>query len=99
MLASLDQLAHRVDAIVQKLACACSVLCTSTVSGKTWLADRNEAAQGRALPILNPPIPKRVVISDALEASRGLDEWGSSEAAALAPLYRDHLHSIEGALA
>ena len=65
MLASLDQLAHRVDAIVQKLACACSVLCTSTVSGKTWLADLNEAAQGRAL----------------------------------APLYRDHLHSIEGALA
>lgn len=43
----------------------CSVLCTSTVSGKTWLADLNEAAQGRAL----------------------------------APLYRDHLHSIEGALA
>lgn len=75
------------------------MLCTSTVSGKTWLADLNEAAQGRALPILNPPIPKRVVISDALEASRGLDEWGSSEAAALAPLYRDHLHSIEGALA
>lgn len=70
-----------------------------TVSGKTWLADLEEAAQGRALPVLHPPIPKRVVISDALEASRGLDEWGSSEAAALAPLYRDHLNSIEGALA
>ena len=45
-----------------------------------------------------PPIPKRVVIADATEAARGLDEWGSAEATALGAIYAAHLSSIEGNL-
>jgi len=48
------------------------------------------------LRVLAPPIPKRVVISDATEAARGLDEWGSAEATSLGAIYADHLTSIEG---
>jgi chromosome partitioning protein len=67
-----------------------------TVGGQQWLDELQAAAEGRGLSLLTPPIPKRVVISDATEASRGLDEWGSAEATALGALYADHLASIEG---
>lgn len=67
-----------------------------TVSGQAWLDELDNAAQTRGLPVLTPPIPKRVVISDATEAARGLDEWGSAEATALGALYSAHLASIEG---
>lgn len=69
-----------------------------TVSGQAWLDELDNAAQTRGLPVLTPPIPKRVVISDATEAARGLDEWGSAEATALGALYSAHLASIEGDL-
>ena len=49
------------------------------------------------LSLLAPLVPKRVVISDAAEAARGLDEWGSAEATALGAIYTDHLTAIEGA--
>lgn len=68
-----------------------------TVSGQTWLGELNAAAAERGLVVLDPPIPKRVVIADATEAARGLDEWGSAEATALAQTYSQHLTSIEGA--
>ena len=48
--------------------------------------------------MLSPPIPKRVVVADATEAARGLDEWGSAEATSLGQLYAGHLTTIEGAL-
>ncbi|VXB05133.1 ParA family protein [Plantibacter sp. T3] len=67
-----------------------------TVGAQQWLTDLEGVAEARGLPLLSPPIPKRVVISDATEASRGLDEWGSAEATALGTLYADHLASIEG---
>ena len=67
-----------------------------TVSGRAWLDELRTAAQGRGLSVLTPPIPKRVVISDATEAARGLDEWGSAEATALGAIYADHLSAIEG---
>lgn len=67
-----------------------------TVSGQTWLEDLRTAAKSRDLRVLTPPIPKRVVIADATEAARGLDQWGSAEAAALGALYSCHLASIEG---
>nr|WP_255495674.1 ParA family protein [Cryobacterium sp.]QJS06011.1 plasmid partitioning protein ParA [Cryobacterium sp.] len=67
-----------------------------TVGGQQWLDELQAAAEGRGLSLLTPPIPKRVVISDATEASRGLDEWGSAEATALGALYANHLASIEG---
>jgi len=67
-----------------------------TVSGRTWLDELHAAAGARELRVLTPPIPKRVVISDATEAARGLDEWGSAEATALGAIYTDHLTAIEG---
>lgn len=67
-----------------------------TLAGQQWLDELQAAAQGRGLALLTPPIPKRVVISDATEASRGLDEWGSAEATALGAIYADHLASIKG---
>lgn len=71
----------------------------NTVSGRAWVEDLSEAATTRGLRILTPSIPKRVVIADAVEASRGLDEWGSGEATALAAVYADHLATLEGARA
>ena len=68
-----------------------------TVSGKTWVEELNAAADTRGLQVLDPPIPKRVVISDATEAARGLDEWGTAEAAAIGQIYAQHLTAIEGA--
>lgn len=69
-----------------------------TVSGQTWLGELNAAAAERGLSVLDPPIPKRVVIADATEASRGLDEWAGTEANALAQIYAHHLATIEGAM-
>ena len=69
-----------------------------TVSGQTWLDQLVTAAEDRGLAVLTPPIPKRVVISDATEAARGLDEWGSPEATALGEIYTGHLAAIEGAV-
>ena len=66
-----------------------------TVSGKTWLGELGTAATSRGFAVLSPPIPKRVVISDATEAACGLDQWGSSEATALGSIYADHLALIE----
>lgn len=40
-----------------------------TVSGRTWLDELGQAAEGRGLRLLAPVVPKRVVISDAAEAS------------------------------
>jgi chromosome partitioning protein len=67
-----------------------------TVSGKTWMEELRVAAAERGVRVLDPPVPKRVVISDATEAARGLDEWGSAEATALGAIYADHLTTIEG---
>lgn len=67
-----------------------------TVSGKSWVEELHAAADARGLRVLSPPIPKRVVISDATEAARGLDEWGSAEATVLGAIYADHLTTIEG---
>ncbi|WP_367645939.1 ParA family protein [Paenarthrobacter ureafaciens] len=66
-----------------------------TVSGQTWLDELHAAAEARGLRVLTPPIPKRVVIADATEAARGLDEWGTAEAGTLGALYSDHLATIE----
>lgn len=69
-----------------------------TVSGRTWLEELNTAAKSRGLTVLSPPIPKRVSISDALEAASGLDEWPGTETTALSAIYDAHLTAIEGAV-
>lgn len=70
-----------------------------TLGGRQWFEELRNAAVARELTVLTPPIPKRVVIADATEASLGVDEFGSAEGAALAVVYAAHLTSIEGALA
>lgn len=67
---------------------------STTVSAKTWLSELEAAAKPRGLQIF-APVPKRVLISDATEAARGLDEWGSGEATKLAEIYNDQLKLIE----
>jgi len=67
-----------------------------TVSGQNWLDELTSAAESRGLSVLVPPIPKRVVIADATEAARGLDEWGTPEATALGAIYASHLTTLEG---
>lgn len=66
----------------------------NTISGKNWLGQLQAAADQRGIEILNPPIPKRVVIADATEAAIGLDEWGSKEAAELADIYVNYFNQI-----
>ena len=51
-----------------------------TVSGTTWLETINEAATAHEYRVFMPPIPKRVVISDSVEAGLGLDEWPADTA-------------------
>lgn len=66
----------------------------ATVSGRTWIEQLHAAAGTRDLPVLDPPIPRRVVISDATEAATGLDQWSGDGAAALAAIYDSHLSAI-----
>lgn len=67
-----------------------------TVGGAGWLDELRGFAEGRGLRIIGRPVPKRVVIADATEAARGLDEWGSAEATALGAIYAEHLTTLEG---
>lgn len=46
-----------------------------TVSAAAWLDDLKTAAEAAALHVFEPPVPKKVVIADAAEASLGLDQW------------------------
>ncbi|MFJ2355624.1 hypothetical protein [Frigoribacterium sp. NPDC087798] len=70
-----------------------------TSDGRAWDDDLSDAATAQGLCILTPSIQKRVLIADAVAASRGLDDWGSGEATALAAVYADQLATLEGARA
>lgn len=65
-----------------------------TVSGRTWLKEVRHALDERSLVVFEPPIPRRVVISDATEAGKGLDEYGTSTATGLGSLYLDLIDSL-----
>lgn len=67
-----------------------------TLSGKQWTAELHGAARERDVRILEPMIPKRVVIADAAEAARGLDEYGTSEARELAKSYDTYISTLVG---
>ncbi len=56
-----------------------------TTSGSHWHQELVSAAQQHNIPMFQPPVPKRVVISDAVEASMGLDAY---------PGDNDHLLAI-----
>ncbi|MCM3662513.1 ParA family protein [Georgenia satyanarayanai] len=64
-----------------------------TVSGQSWL----EELRG-AMAIIEPPVPKAVVLSDAAEASVGLDEYGSRGANRLAETFDNYLTHLEEAV-
>ena len=99
LLDTIDQVRRYYNPMLQKIGFLIYQHEDRTVSGQTWLDELTRASQARSLTILDPPIPKRVVISDATEAARGLDAWGSAEATSLARLYSAHLATIERALA
>lgn len=48
---------------------------SGTTAGRRWLTEITQAAAAQHLRVFTPPVPRRVVISDCVEASRGLDEW------------------------
>ncbi|MCG7444423.1 regulatory protein [Mycobacteroides abscessus subsp. abscessus] len=66
----------------------------NTVSGRQWKAELDEHRTTLDLPILEPPMPQHVVISDALESARGLDEWGTIKATEAHNLYDSYLEAI-----
>ena len=104
---SLDGLAQLLDTIASVKEYTNSALSVAgiivnqheerTVGGAGWLDELNAFAQTRGLRVIGRPVPKRVVIADATEAARGLDQWGSAEATALGAIYAEHLTVIEGA--
>ncbi|WP_300345579.1 ParA family protein [Nesterenkonia sp.] len=65
-----------------------------TLAGAHWRAELQEAADIRGLRIIDPPIPKRVAIGDAVEESRGLDESAHTETRQLAAIYTAHLTAL-----
>lgn len=67
-----------------------------TISSKRWVEDIRAAAEARGIPIVEPLVPKAVVIADAGESGTGLDEWGTPGARTMAQIYSDHLDQIEG---
>lgn len=67
---------------------------SNTIAGGHWLAQLTEIATDQGLQVLTPPMPKRVAIADATEASVGLDQWGTPEARELATMYRQYLDAL-----
>ena len=105
-LSGLAQLLNTIESVRQyynPLLRICGVIVNQheeqTIGGRYWLEELHTAAQERGLSVRAPPIPKRVAIADATEAARGLDEWGTTDAAALGAIYADHLKTLEGAQA
>lgn len=64
-----------------------------TLSGAHWANEIEEAAQARNILVLEPPVPKRAPIADAMEAGHGLDQWGT-EAQDLAAIYTGYIDAL-----
>lgn len=67
---------------------------SNTSSGSHWLDELHAAGNSQGIAVLAPPIPKRVVISDAHESGSGLDEMPVQGAQELAELYAEHLTTL-----
>lgn len=63
----------------------------NTVSGGEWLENLR-----KSINVLEPVIPRRVIIKDSSQAGVGLDEWGNTRATTTATLYADLLPSLIG---
>ena len=61
-----------------------------TISGSGWLTELQAFTETEHLPLISTPIPRAVLISDAVEASTALDEWPTNrrQARAFSDLYR-----------
>ena len=64
-----------------------------TRQGAHWLDELATACAERGLPLLLPPVPDMVVISDSTEAGLGLDEWPGAPKD-LVDLYDQHLTAV-----
>lgn len=64
-----------------------------TLGSAHWLGVIKESAEALGIAVLEPLVPKRVVIADALEAGVGLDEWGSG-AEELAAIYNGYVNIL-----
>lgn len=61
-----------------------------TIGGTHWAEQIQEATEARALPLLQPAVPKRAIIADATESAQGLDELGA-DGAELVAIYDGYL--------
>ena len=66
-----------------------------TVSGDRWARGIRSDLATLDVPVLDPAIPKRVAIGDAMESATSLGEW-SREAKDLAELYDRHALALMG---
>ncbi len=66
----------------------------NTNAGDYWLKELTSQLQRRSLRLLQPPIPKRVAISDSVESSTGLDQWPSAGIAYIADIYSQYLETL-----
>ncbi|MDA3145788.1 AAA family ATPase [Leucobacter sp. UCMA 4100] len=64
-----------------------------TIGGAHWADQISAAAEQRSVTVLAPPVPKRIVISDAMESTQGLDEWGS-ETRELVEIYEGYIRAL-----
>lgn len=93
LLTTISQVAHYYNPALKPAGFLINAHEARTVSGNHWESELQQASQARSIPLLQPVIPKRAAISDALEAAVGLDEWGK-EAEPLAAMYATHLSTI-----
>lgn len=100
---SLDGIAHltaTIDAIRQhynpalRTAIIANGYQAQTRSDPQWLRDLTDYAEASGTPLLTPPIPHRVVIRHAYEASTSLSDWPEAHASDLARLYDKHLTTL-----
>ncbi len=64
-----------------------------TIAGRHWKDELTASAETLGYEVLEPAIPKRVVIADVPEASSSLDQWGN-DGPELAELYKHHLNNL-----
>lgn len=75
---------------------------TNQIQAQMWRRELVDALDERQIPLIQPIIPLRVPIKDAMESGMGLDEWKATRGAArLADMYNNHLNTLipEGASA
>lgn len=68
-----------------------------TITGTKWESELSTYATTTHIPILTPPVPKRVAIGDSIESSYPLDKWNSPDAGELSKIYTNYYNTILGA--